>query len=485
LTVAINISNQNIKITSGSAASIEKWCTLPVADGLIKDGLILEPETIGRQVKEYFEKELLQRKNITVSLSGASYVFRRIKLPHLPANRLREAVERATQKEVHLDLADIYIDWDILKDNGSETEVFVIGIHRRTVESVIQALHIAGIKPQRIEMASLSLARAAGCHDCLLVNFEPDCFDIVVVSGGIPVTLHSVLAKTQQTDLQDRITQLSDELTRTIDYYNLSHKEQPILPGSPLILTGSLSVDMTTAESLQKILGMSVSPIKPSIACPDDLPLATYSVNLGLALKKTGATTGDSPGERQYHDIDIDLLRGRQRAKATHISYRQILIPAGLTLAVLLLVPAMLKLNEYKIQSAALQSDLASAIREVNQRQIILEQDAEIQKTIDALNEDTQKTRREIELLAGKGELYPMIEAITGNLPMDASFKKISCDAKKITIDGLAANRSAVILYAHILEKTQKFSSVRISLIDESSEQTDEMQTVFRIVVER
>ena len=38
---------------------------------------------------------------------------------------LREAVKRAAQKEIPLPLDSLYLDWQIVRDNGKEMAVFV------------------------------------------------------------------------------------------------------------------------------------------------------------------------------------------------------------------------------------------------------------------------------------------------------------------------------------------------------------------------
>ncbi len=485
MTVTLNISSQSLKITAGRNALIEKWGTLAVAPGLIKDGLILEPDAIGKQLKTYFENEYLQSNNVVVSLSGASYVYRLLRLPHLPPKRLREAIERATQKEVNLDLADLYIDWDIVGDKDGETEVFVTGIPRRSIEALIQALSTAKIKPLRVELSSLALAKAANQFETVLVNLEPECFDIVIISGGIPVTLHSILPRTRGANLEDQIMQFTDELTRTIDFYNLTHKENTITPGASLVLSGSLAVDTASAESIHKVLGYNVFTFKPEVVYPPDFPFMSYSINLGLALKKSVPKIKELVHVKVYQDINIDLLRARKRARTQAIATRHWLVPAGLAIAAIFLIPSVIQVNDSKVQSAVLKSDLAATIHQLNQKQLTLEQDSELHKTVDALNEDTRKIQRDIELVAGKGELNQLLKIITDNLPSGVIFSDIDCGSKQIIINGSAANRTAVISYARTMEKTQKFSSVRIALLKESAGENGASGATFRLTIDR
>ncbi len=485
MTVTLNISSQNLKITSGITTPIEKWGTLPVEPGLIKDGLILEPETIGNLLKIYFEKEHLPANEVAVCFSGGSYVYRMLRLPHLPAKRLREAIERATQKEINLDLADLYIDWDIVGDRNGEIEVFVTGIPRRSIEALILALNTAGIKPLRVELATLALARAAGQCKTLLVNLEPNCFDIVIVSAGIPVTMHSITPRSGAASLDDRIMQFTDELTRTINFFNLTHNDNAISQGSTLILAGSLAADPAVAGVIQEVLGYSVVKFNPEWVYPADFPVLTYSINLGLGLNKSILKTKGVSDSKEYRDINIDLLRGRKRTRAHTISKRKWLTPVGLTMAAIFLILMIAQVNESKVQSEVLKAELTSIIRQLNQRQLTLAQDSDLQKTINTLNDDTHRIQRDIELVAGKGELNQLIKVLTENLPDGVVFSDIDCGTKQITVNGMAVNRTGVIAYARALEKSKVFPSVRIALIKDSQGENTALGASFRLILER
>ena len=485
MTVTINISSQNLKITAGNNGRIEKWASLPVDPGLIKDGLIIEPEVIGHQLNAWFEKERLPRRSVAVGLTGASYVYRLLRLPHLPSSRLREGIERATRKEINLDLSELYIDWDVVGYSGGEMEVFVAGIRRRSIESLVQSLSIAGIKASRVDLSPLALVRAAAQTDTLLVNFEPECFDISIISGGIPVTLHSVLPRNVGANLEDHIRQLTDELTRTVDFYNLTHKESGISQDASLILSGSLATGNQAAEYLNKTLGFTVQALQPVVAFPSDFPFAGYSVNLGLAQPVRSPKIRDISRGGDFRDTDVDLLRARKRYLAPTYSTRQLLVPACLALAAFLLIPVIIDVNQSKMRSAAMRLDLATSVHQLTQSRMALEKDDQLVKIIAALDEDTRKSKRDIELVAGRGDLNQLIAVITSELPSGAIYSGIACETKRIVIDGRAADRAAVISYSRTLEKTQIFTSVRIALIDETQPENASSGADFRLIIER
>jgi len=70
------------------------------------------------------------------------------------------------------------------------------------------------------------------------------------------------------------------------------------------------------------------------------------------------------------------------------------------------------------------------------------------------------------------------------NLPSGTVITQISSQPNKITIDGLASGREAIVNYIYSLEKQGSYSEVRIALIDAGPDQS-KLGNSFRIVIER
>jgi hypothetical protein len=59
----------------------------------------------------------------------------------------------------------------------------------------------------------------------------------------------------------------------------------PLEPSTPIFLTGSLAQSVPT-EPLEALAQYPFEPLLPPLDYPPDLPMHTYAVNIGLALKE-------------------------------------------------------------------------------------------------------------------------------------------------------------------------------------------------------
>ena len=233
--VTLNISNQNVKLVYSRGNTIEKWETVSFSPGLIKDGQILQPEEFANVIKSLFKNLRLPDTQVVVSIEGTPFIYRILTLPHVKPTMQQEAIERAGQKEINVPLDELYFDWQIISDTGKEIEVFILGAPRGIVDGLVQVMGLAKVRLAAMDLKPLALARMVDLAEALIVNFEKEGSDIIIVSKGIPVTLHTVASKSKNASLEDNLLQLVDELTRTVEFFNLTHKDSPILPETPII----------------------------------------------------------------------------------------------------------------------------------------------------------------------------------------------------------------------------------------------------------
>ena len=61
--VALKISSSNIKILSLQGRQVKKWASLALPGGAVRDGLILQPESVGEAINTLFKStRISQRK---------------------------------------------------------------------------------------------------------------------------------------------------------------------------------------------------------------------------------------------------------------------------------------------------------------------------------------------------------------------------------------------------------------------------------------
>jgi type IV pilus assembly protein PilM len=468
MSVTLNISDTSIRLLSTKGRRVKKWGSAPLASGLVRDGLILQPKAAGKVIDALFKSTKVARKQVITSLSGLSFTFRIITLPQMKPDLLEEALHRAARKEMPLPLEELYLSWQAIGGKDDELDFFVLGVPRNLIDAVVQTLAEAGIKPYLMELTPLALARAANRGDALIVSLEPDYFDIVLVANGIPTIMHTMTPRGGGASLEDNIRRLTDELLRTVKFYNNSHPENPLSPTTPLLLSGELSSDATASQLIQAEMGYPVEPLTPPLKFPPDFPTNAYATNMGLALKKMPQKAVSKGDATRFYDINLNILPAKRKARARRVPVRRLLLSLGLIFSIGLLFYTYQLKSQADVETMRRQAELSMVSRELHQARLAINEAKQIEDTINQIAADVETLKHEHAYILSKGGSFTTtLKLVTNALPPEAYFTSVNIDTDQITVEGEVDSPFTAINYA---EKVQKiFPEARIAEIDEGT----------------
>lgn len=469
--VALNISNSSIQVLSLKGRQVKKWGNLAIDNGLVRDGLILQPQVLGEAVDTLFKSTRIPKENVITSLAGLSFTYRFLSLPRVKPALLDEAILRAARKEISLPLDELYLSWQPLPGKGDEQAFFVLGVPRNLVDAMLQALNVARVEPYLMDLRPLALARAANRGDAIVVNLQPDCFDIVFIANGIPRVIHTISPRSEGATLEDNIRRLADELTKTAAFYQSSHPGSHLSPTTPLLLTGELAAETPASGLLQAEVEYPIETLVPPVECPPELPVAAYTASIGLALKRSPPKAAAKGEETRFHDIDINILSGKYRKpRAKPLPARYLLFGIFLAIAVICLFPLYQSRSQLRAENAGLQTELQGVSRQLSLASLIAEETAITEKTIDEIIANAEALNiANQSILGSRGEYTSNLQLLTGALPPQTYFTSIEIDNNQITARGETDSIFTVIDYATALEGIKAFLEVRITELDEVS----------------
>jgi hypothetical protein len=468
--VALNISSHDIKILSMKGRRVKTWASADLADGLVRDGLISQPQAVGEAINRLFKSTGIPKNNVIISIAGLSFTYRFITLPRMKSGLINEAVLRAAKKEISLPLDELYVSWQPMPGKGEEQEYFVIGVPRNPVDAAVQSLKIAGVEPYLMDVRPLALARAANRSDAIVVNMEPDCFDIVFITQGLPTVIHTISPRGEGTTLEDNIHRLADELTKTAAFYQSNHPDINLNGNLPLLLTGEMAADTATGRMLQSEVEYEIEPLIPQIDFPDKLPVSSYTTSIGLAAKRTPIKPSGSGSEARFFDININVLEGKfRKPKAKPIAKGYLVLTALIVAMIACLFPLYQASSQVAAENSALENELNIVNRELNLATLINEETLITQGIIS----ETQTAADILEaankgLFSVRGVFNTRLQQVTQDMPLNASFTSVEIQKDVITIRGETTNLFNVIEYATNLEAEGIFKQVRITELDET-----------------
>ena len=265
--ITLNISSVDVRVLEVRGGKVRAWGDAPLEPGMVRDGRIIKPTAVAAVIDALFTRLKLPRDSVLVSLSGMSFTYRVIEMPDVNRSMLLEAMERSAAREIPVPLEELYLSWQPVGSHQGQRDYFMIGVPREPISTLTETLTEARIKNYPVDLRALALARLANRTNAMVVSLEPDLYNIVLVSRGVPAVLHSVMPRTgEEARLEDNFQRCADELAKTVKFHNLSFPEHQIDDDIPLLVTGSLAADPAAGEILARITGRRLetltSPLK-------------------------------------------------------------------------------------------------------------------------------------------------------------------------------------------------------------------------------
>jgi hypothetical protein len=474
----LNISAHSIKALSLRGSAISRHET-PLQPGDVKNGLILQPETVGRVIKSLFRSAKLPTGRVICSINGLPFSYRLLTVPGLERPELNEAVIRIAKKEMSISPDEMYLSWQAYPAENNEWQVLVTGITRRPVDNLIKALSIAGIRPGILELPHLALAALSPYKDAVIADFEKDCSNIVMVVDGMPRAMQMVPAPGPGASLQEQVRQVADKLARMVEFYNNTHSPQPVKEPVRVLITGEVLEDEKAAGFFQPPAGYTVEYLPAQKKYLSGWPIRQYAVNAGLL--------EIPPGRGPYQQLNMEsIVRARRPRTDIGGLFKKIAIPLALVAGLGLLMNACLSRASALEDITKVKADFSRAQTELAQKQAAAADAVAVQEKIDAL------TASVTNIEAGRQEIFVSrqytadISAIIASMPEGLTIDSLEVSGGSINLEGSASAAAPVIQYAHNLETAGSFYSAIINWIDKPRTSAEpQPQLSFRMAILR
>ncbi|MFA4836087.1 MAG: pilus assembly protein PilM, partial [Dehalococcoidia bacterium] len=226
--VTINIESTDLRFMVSDGRQIKRWGSVPLNSGVIREGLILNPQALSAAISELIASKQLREGKVIASLSGFKSVHRTVDLPRMPRKLLGEAILAEAKRAMPVSLDQIYLSWHSVSEKKDEVQrFFLLGVPQNMLDAQIRCLRQTGIDPGTINLKPVALARMVNRAEALIIDIEPESCTIVVVAGGIPTIMRSLATNTDYSSL-DRAQYVLQEFERTLQFYESSCLDNPL-----------------------------------------------------------------------------------------------------------------------------------------------------------------------------------------------------------------------------------------------------------------
>jgi type IV pilus assembly protein PilM len=461
--ISVFIKDDAVNLLLVEGKGVKKWASLPLEPGLVSQGLVLDESRVAEELDKLFKRAKIGTRKVVAGLSGLNSLYRLISLPELPEAILPEAVKQEARRVIPMPLEEVYLAYQRLPAPPGETRIFLAAFPRNVADVLVRTLRLAGVQPYVMDLAPLALCRTLDEPRAIIINTMLDHLDVMIMEDRLPQLIHRLSLPGEVKSVEEKLAALTEEVNRTVDFYNSSHKENPLDSTVPMYVCSDLVQVPESWQSLGGKLGCTVSILPSPVESPEGFDASDFMVNIGLVLKELRQ---DSEGAN-FSLVNFNALPEAYQPKG--MNTKSIIGRVGVAAGIGLLICLGFLINgrgDYisllRSQLAPAQSNVALQLKEIAEAQEQIKQIETQLGPVAARAEifDTTLTS----LKTGREEMSSDLIDILNLKPGTIILTGIDRKAGEVTVSGTAQTEDDVFGYARDLRSN--FGNAIISSVE-------------------
>jgi len=159
----------------------------------IEDGVLQEPEAVGKVVRTLIDNLKLKGNKVAISISGYSVIIKKINLTAMEDSELSSHIQAEAEQYIPFDIDEVYLDYQDLKTNTDEddrTDVMLVAAKKDVVTGYLEMLSNAGLEAIIVDVDAFALENAYGANfggleeNIALIDIGASKMSINIVSKG-------------------------------------------------------------------------------------------------------------------------------------------------------------------------------------------------------------------------------------------------------------------------------------------------------------
>jgi type IV pilus assembly protein PilM len=191
-----------------------------MADTIV-DGQIIDGNHVSDCINRIFEEQAIKENRIATSISGHAVIVKKITVPAMSNEELREQIHWEAEQHIPFDINDVNLDYHIVDGQiGGNVDVLLVACKKDMVSQLTQVISQAGKMPSVVDVDAFALQNAyeVNYHPqpsqiVMLLNIGASVTNINIVRGGNSVFTRDVsMGGNQYTDaLQKKLNLTFDQ----------------------------------------------------------------------------------------------------------------------------------------------------------------------------------------------------------------------------------------------------------------------------------
>ena len=210
----LDISDFSIELLElSSKIKVKTFSRIILEPGIVENGLILDKRKLTKKLKELVAKTKIKTSQVVLSLPESKVFIHVFRVPKgLKKTNLKDAIAFEAPKVIPLNQEEIYWDCQTISSpaKSAQQSVLYIAVFKNIIDTYIEVLTLAELKPVVFEIESLALARA------LLSELKP-VNSLMIVDLGARTTNISIFGKNKQLRWSSTVPVAGNHFTQAIE----------------------------------------------------------------------------------------------------------------------------------------------------------------------------------------------------------------------------------------------------------------------------
>ena len=162
----------------------------------IVEGAVVRPGDVAQAIRDLLGQNKIKGSRIATAVSGHAVIVRRVTMPRMEEDELRESIVWEAEEYIPFDVDDVNLDFAILDEStdSNEMDVVLVAAKRDRIDEFISVIEEAGREPVIVDVDAFALQNAFELsyperqhEDVALLNMGASVINAAVLEEGRPV----------------------------------------------------------------------------------------------------------------------------------------------------------------------------------------------------------------------------------------------------------------------------------------------------------
>ncbi len=210
LITGVDIGSHAVKVCqlqkTGKGYSLIAVGSAALPPGSVEDGVLQDPEEVGRTVASLFRNLKIKNNRVGISISGYSVIVKKINLEVMSEEELHEYITSEAEQYIPFDIEDVYLDFEDLRtatDEEDRTDVMLVAAKKEVIDDYLEMLQEQKLKPVLVDVDGFALENiwettSQQTENVALVDIGASKMNINIISDGASVLARDIVVGSDQ-----------------------------------------------------------------------------------------------------------------------------------------------------------------------------------------------------------------------------------------------------------------------------------------------